>query len=241
MTGQVPALELLGVSRKYGTGPTAVTALDTVSLQVLPGELVSIMGASGSGKSTLLSIAGGLDQPDAGDVMVSGSSILNLRPKQLARLRRSRLGFVFQNYNLVPSLTALENIALPLELDGVAAVQACAAADEGLAAVGLSGLGGRYPDTLSGGQQQRVAIARSLIGSRSIILADEPTGALDSATGEDVLGLLRERIDAGAAGILVTHDARHAAWADRIIFMSDGRISDQTNPRAFPDPAEFHV
>ena len=185
------------------------------------------MGASGSGKSSLLTLAGGLSVPTSGTVEVDGVPLQGLAPKKLAALRRTTLGFVFQDYNLVPTLTAIENVGLPLELEGYARRSVRAAALDALASVDLADLGGRYPDDLSGGQQQRVAIARAVVGPRRLILADEPTGALDSQTGEVVLRMLRARVDAGAGGLLVTHDARHAAWADRIVFLRDGRIVDQ--------------
>lgn len=211
----------------YGSGPNVVSALSGVHLTVERGELVAIMGTSGSGKSTLLTIAGGLVRPTSGDVAVYGRSLGSLKPAQLAALRRRSLGFVFQDFNLVPALTALENVILPLELDGWNLRTAREAGHEALASVELGGLENRYPDDLSGGQQQRVAIARAVVGGRSLILADEPTGALDSQTGEVILGVLRDRVDAGAGGIIVTHDARHAAWADRIVFIRDGRIIDE--------------
>ena len=217
-------LRLDGVSMQYGTGETAVTALSGIDLTVARGELVAVMGASGSGKSTLLTVAGGLTQPTSGEVIVEGEWLSTLAPKKLAALRRRSLGFIFQDFNLIPSLTALENVSLPLELDGVSSRRAHRPALDALQVVGLGDRADRYPADLSGGQQQRVAIARAVVGGRSLILADEPTGALDSTTGESVLRMLRERIDAGAGGILVTHDARHAAWADRIVFLKDGRV-----------------
>ena len=220
-------LRLDGVSMQYGTGETAVTALAGVDLTVRRGELVAVMGASGSGKSTLLTVAGGLTPPTSGEVIVEGHWLSQLSPKQIATLRRRSLGFVFQDFNLIPSLTALENVALPLELDGWKTRKARRPALDALSVVELADRSHRYPSDLSGGQQQRVAIARAVVGGRSLILADEPTGALDSATGEVVLKMLRGRVDAGAGGILVTHDARHAAWADRIVFLRDGRIVDQ--------------
>jgi putative ABC transport system ATP-binding protein len=222
-----PLLRLIGVSQRYGTGDTAVTALDAVDLDVAPGELVAVMGASGSGKSSLLTLAGGLSVPTSGTVEVDGVALHGLAPKRLAALRRTTLGFVFQDYNLVPTLTAIENVGLPLELEGYSRRSVRAAALEALTSVELADLGDRYPDDLSGGQQQRVAIARAVVGPRRLILADEPTGALDSQTGEVVLRMLRDRVDSGAGGLLVTHDARHAAWADRIVFLRDGRIIDQ--------------
>lgn len=220
-------LRLDGVSMHYGRGETAVTALVGIDLAVRRGELVAVMGASGSGKSTLLTIAGGLTPPTSGEVIVDGHWLSQLSARQLATLRRRSLGFVFQDFNLIPSLTAIENVALPLELDGWKTRKARRPALDALGVVDLADRADRYPSDLSGGQQQRVAIARAVVGGRSLILADEPTGALDSATGEVVLKMLRGRVDAGAGGILVTHDARHAAWADRIVFLRDGRIVDQ--------------
>jgi len=221
-----PLLRLDGVSMHYGSGETSVTALSGIDLTVERGELVAIMGASGSGKSTLLTIAGGLTVPTSGEVIIDGNWVSQLSVRQLAALRRKTLGFVFQDFNLIPALTAIENVSLPLELDGWKVKRARRAAKDALAVVDLSDRESHYPSDLSGGQQQRVAIARAVVGGRSLILADEPTGALDSTTGELVLRMLRSRVDAGAGGILVTHDARHAAWADRIVFVRDGRIID---------------
>ena len=221
-------LRLVGVTQQYGQGATAVSALSGVDLDVSHGELVAVMGASGSGKSTLLSIAGGLAKPTTGEVIIEGAYLSEQSPKELAQLRRRSLGFVFQDFNLIPTLSAIENVTLPLELDGFRNGVARRAAEEALFSVGLADRIDAYPDDLSGGQQQRVAIARAVVGGRRLILADEPTGALDSVTGELVLRMLRERIDAGAAGILVTHEARHAAFADRIVFLRDGRIVDET-------------
>ncbi|MDR2996546.1 MAG: ABC transporter ATP-binding protein [Microbacterium sp.] len=221
-------LRLVGVSQQYGAGALAVSALSGIDLEVRPGELVAVMGASGSGKSTLLSIAGGLQAPTAGEVVIDGEHLSTAKPDELAALRRRSVGFVFQDYNLVPTLTALENVTLPLELDGISRRAIRRAGKDALSLVGLDDRGGAYPDDLSGGQQQRVAIARAIVGGRRLILADEPTGALDSVTGEQVMRTLRGRIDAGAAGILVTHEARHAAWADRIVFLRDGRIVDES-------------
>jgi putative ABC transport system ATP-binding protein len=219
-------LELRDVNRVHGHGATAVHALRGVSLSVAPGEFVAVMGPSGSGKSTLLNLAGGLDSPTSGDVVVEGSVLGELSRRELAAVRRRRVGYVFQDLNLLPSLTAAENVALPLELDGVPQRQCRRLAIAALAEVGLAELAPRFPDEMSGGQQQRVAIARALVGDRRLVLADEPTGALDSQTGEAVLKLLRARVDAGAAGVLVTHEARHAAWADRVVFLRDGEIVD---------------
>lgn len=221
-------LQLVGVTQQYGQGATAVSALSGVDLEVRQGELVAIMGASGSGKSTLLSIAGGLALPTTGEVIIEGAYLSEQTRAQLAKLRRRSLGFVFQDFNLIPTLTAMENVILPLELDGFRARVARRAGKDALASVGLGDKHDAYPDDLSGGQQQRVAIARAVVGGRRLILADEPTGALDSVTGEMVLKMLRARVDAGAAGILVTHEARHAAFADRVVFLRDGRIVDES-------------
>ncbi len=223
-----PHVVLTDVTRVHGAGETAVTALDGVSLEIHPGELVAVMGPSGSGKSTLLNVAGGLDRPTSGTVTIGGEDLVTLAPRDLAKLRRRRMGFVFQDYNLIPSLTAAENVALPLELDGTRARLARRQARHTLGLMDLMDLSDRYPDQMSGGQQQRVAIARALVGSRRFVLADEPTGALDSHTGEEVLRVLRERCDDGVAGLLVTHEARHAAWADRVVFLRDGRVVDST-------------
>ncbi|BAC17742.1 putative ABC transporter ATP-binding protein [Corynebacterium efficiens YS-314] len=215
------ALELQDVSCVFGEGPRRVVALNQVSLVVEPGELVAVMGPSGSGKSTLLNVAGLLQQPTSGRVLIDGADVAQLNRARAARVRRTRVGLVFQNYNLIPTLTVGENVGLPLELDGVDPREAVLTA---LAEVGLDGLADRFPEEISGGQAQRVAIARALIGPRTVLLADEPTGALDTSTGEGVLRVLRSRIDAGAAGILVTHEPRFAAWADRTVMMRDGVI-----------------
>lgn len=230
--GTTPILRLAEVSRVHGSDTTAVRALAGVSMEVHAGELVAVMGPSGSGKSTLLNLAGGLDAPTGGQVFIEGEAIGSLKGDGLARLRRRRVGFVFQDFNLIPSLTAAENVALPLELDGQRVRRARRHAMAALDLVGVCELADRYPDAMSGGQQQRVAIARALVGDRRLVLADEPTGALDSHTGEEVLRVLRERCDAGAAGLLVTHEARHAAWADRVVFLRDGVVVDSTGTPA---------
>lgn len=217
-------LELQDVSCVFGDGPRRVVALDGVSLSLKPGELVAVMGPSGSGKSTLLNVAGLLQPPTSGRVLIDGVDAAGLSPTRAALLRRTRLGLVFQHYNLVPTLTVGENVCLPLELDGASPAECRRAADTALAEVGLEGMAGRYPEEISGGQAQRVAIARALIGKRSVLLADEPTGALDTTTGEEVLRILRDRVDAGAAGLLVTHEPRFAGWADRVIMVRDGRV-----------------
>jgi putative ABC transport system ATP-binding protein len=224
----VNVLELRDVHRTHGQGDVVVHALRGVSIRVAPGELVAVMGPSGSGKSTLLNLAGGLDAPSTGEVIVEGEVLGMLRRSDLARLRRRRIGYVFQDLNLLASLTAAENVTLPLELDGLSPRKARKLAEHALEEVGLAGYEERYADEMSGGQQQRVAIARALVGDRRLMLADEPTGALDSQTGEAVLRLLRSKVDAGAAAVLVTHEARHAAWADRVIFLRDGVIVDMS-------------
>ena len=223
-----PVLELRDVRRVHGQGPTAVHALRGVSLSVEPGALVAVMGPSGSGKSTLLALAGGLDTPTGGEVVVEGTALSTLDRKQLARLRRRSVGYVFQDFNLIPALTAAENVALPRELDGVPRRRARAEAVAALEELEVADVADRFPDDMSGGQQQRVAIARALVGERRLVLADEPTGALDSETGESVLRRLRARVEAGAAGVLVTHEARYAAWADKVVFLRDGLMTDDT-------------
>lgn len=225
---QQPVLQLDELVRTHGSGATEVHALRGINLSVFPGELVAVMGPSGSGKSTLLTLAGGLDTPSSGRVIVEGTDITAASRKQLAALRRRSIGYVFQDYNLIPALTAAENVALPRELDGISARKARVSALAALEEMGLGSLADRFPDEMSGGQQQRVAIARALVGDRRLVLADEPTGALDSETGESVLALLRSRCDAGAAGILVTHEPRFAAWADRVVFLRDGSVVDET-------------
>jgi len=223
-----------GLTRVHGTGPTAVRALDGVDLDIRLGELVAVMGASGSGKSTLLNIVGGLDTPTTGSVALAGDELSGLDARARARLRRRSIGYVFQDFNLIPALTAAENVSLPRELDGIGGRTARAEARAALREVGVDHLADRFPDELSGGQQQRVAIARALVGPRRLVLADEPTGALDSTTGEDVMRVLRARIDAGAAGLLVTHEPRFAAWADRTVFLRDGVVVDGTGRRLEP-------
>jgi putative ABC transport system ATP-binding protein len=222
-----PVLHLDHVSRVHGTGELAVHALREVSFEAYAGELVAVMGPSGSGKSTLLTLAGGLDEPTSGRVVVEGTDLTAAGAAGRARLRRTAVGYVFQDFNLIPALTAAENVSLPLELDGQPTRAARAAAATALDELGIGELADRFPDEMSGGQQQRVAIARAVVGERRLILADEPTGALDTVTGEDILRLLRARCDAGAAGVLVTHEPRHAAWADRVVYLRDGAVVDE--------------
>lgn len=221
MTNTPFPLELQNISCAFGEGPRHVSALNNVSLAVNPGELVAIMGPSGSGKSTLLNVAGLLQRATSGHVLIDGASASDLNAKRAAETRRRHIGVIFQNYNLIPTLTVGENVGLPLELDGIIDREAVAIA---LREVGLGGFDNRFPEEISGGQSQRVAIARALIGPRKILLADEPTGALDTSTGDAVLRVLRQRVDSGAAGLLVTHEPRFAAWADRTIMLRDGEI-----------------
>ena len=222
---EVHPLELRDITCVFGREPHTVTALDHVSMHVQPGELVAIMGPSGSGKSTLLNVAGLLQRPTAGEVLIDGVSATTLNDKRAAALRRQHIGVVFQRFNLVPTLTVGENVALPLELDGANVAKLKDDINAALAEVGLDDMFDRFPEEISGGQAQRVAIARALIGPRRLLLADEPTGALDTATGDEVIGILRDRIDQGAAGLLVTHEPRFAGWADRVIHVRDGRIT----------------
>ncbi|HQD22394.1 ABC transporter ATP-binding protein [Propioniciclava tarda] len=228
-------LQLDAVTRIYGAGASEVRALDDVTLTVDEGDFVAIMGPSGSGKSTLLAIAGGLDQGWTGSVTVAGHPLQGLKRDALARLRRRHVGYVFQDYNLVPTLNVIENVALPLELDRTDPSWARQSARAALKRLGIADLAGRRLDQISGGQRQRVAIARAIVGDRKLVLADEPTGALDSATGDDVMQRLRLLADDGVAVVLVTHEARHAGWADRIVFLRDGRVVDST--RVANDPA----
>ncbi|MBK5269072.1 MAG: ABC transporter ATP-binding protein [Acidimicrobiia bacterium] len=212
------------LGKTHGVGAQRVDALVSIDLDLLPGELVAITGRSGSGKTTLLNMAGALDEPTTGEVIVDGQNLATLSKKELARVRRVSVGYVFQQFNLLPSLTAAENISLPLELDGMKPALARELAEKSLDEVELGGMADRYPDQLSGGEQQRVAIARGLVGPRSVLLADEPTGALDEATSESILKLIRSRCDAGAAALLVTHEPAYAAWADRVVRLRDGRV-----------------
>ena len=220
-------LELENITCVFGSGARQVTALDSVNLQLSPGELVAVMGPSGSGKSTLLNVAGLLQPPTSGRVLLDGADASQLSKSKAALARRRHLGLVFQHFNLVSSLTVGENVALPLELDGLNPAQCREAAEEALSEVGLDGTIDRFPEEISGGQAQRVAIARALIGPRKVLLADEPTGALDTATSEDIMKVLRSRIDAGASGLLVTHEPRFAGWADRVVMVRDGRLTGE--------------
>jgi len=229
------ALELRGVSKVYGAGPTEVHALHDVDLSVDAGELVAVMGPSGSGKSTLLTIAGSLEEPTSGEVLVGDAALSTMSRNDRARLRRRSIGYVFQDFNLLAGLTAVENVSLPLELDGVAAKPARLAGMQALEELGLSDRESRFPDELSGGERQRVAIARAVVGERHLLLADEPSGALDSVNAESVMRLVHAACRRGLAGVVVTHDAQLASWADRVVFLRDGRVVDQTSPPRGPE------
>jgi len=229
------ALELQNVSKVYGEGPSEVNALRDVSLAVDAGELVAVMGPSGSGKSTLLTIAGSLEQPTRGEVVVAGEAVSMMSRNDRARLRRRSIGYVFQDFNLLAGLTAVENVCLPLELDGTPARSARVEGMRVLEDLGLGERAARYPDELSGGERQRVAVARAAVGDRRVLLADEPSGALDSANGEAVMRLIRAACQRGVAGVVVTHDAQLASWADRVVFLRDGRVVDQTTPPLGPE------
>ncbi|HEV7535014.1 MAG TPA: ABC transporter ATP-binding protein, partial [Acidimicrobiia bacterium] len=219
----------------YGSGPSEVQALRSVDLAVRAGELVAIMGPSGSGKSTLLTIAGTLEEASSGQVLIAGSAVSGLSKNERARLRRRSIGYVFQDFNLLAGLTAVENVTLSLELDGVAARAARVTGLEALRQFDVADKADRYPDELSGGERQRVAVARAIAGDRRLLLADEPTGALDSVNGEGVMRLVRAACQQGVAGVIVTHDAQLASWADRVVFIRDGRVVDQTAPPPGPE------
>jgi putative ABC transport system ATP-binding protein len=226
-------LELRQVSKVYGRGATEVRALDRISLSVDEGAMVAVMGPSGSGKSTLLTIAGSLEEPTEGQVIVRGAELGRMSRNDKARLRRRTIGYVFQDYNLLPGLTAAENVSLPLELDGLPGRKARAAGLAALEELGLTDEADRYPDQLSGGERQRVAIARAVVGDRRLLLADEPSGALDSGNAESVMRMVHDACkNGGMAAVVVTHDAQLASWADRVLFLRDGRVTDQTAPPA---------
>jgi putative ABC transport system ATP-binding protein len=217
------------LTKIFGAGPTAVTALDHVNLSVNAGEFVAIMGPSGCGKSTLLHLIGGLDRPSDGQVIVDGTSIAAMNDDHITELRRRKIGFVFQFFNLIPVLSAVENAALPITLDGVKPAEAQKKGAEWLARFGLADRLASRPDQLSGGQQQRVAIARALAAEPSLILADEPTGNLDTRSGDEIASLMRDVAKKyGRTVVMVTHDPRIAAYADRIVFLKDGKIVDET-------------
>jgi len=229
-------LELCGVSKSYGQGSAEVHALREVSLTADEGAMVAVMGPSGSGKSTLLTIAGTLEEPTSGEVLIAGQPVSKASRGTKARLRRRVIGYVFQDFNLLPGLTAAENVSLPLELDGLSPRKARVAGLRALDRLGLGERAGHYPDQLSGGERQRVAIARAMVGERRLLLADEPSGALDSVNAQEVMRLLRAACkDGGMTAVVVTHDAQLASWADRVVFLRDGRVTDQTAPAPGPE------
>jgi putative ABC transport system ATP-binding protein len=232
-----PILEFVDVVKSYGQGHAEVYALRGVSFAIEPGEIVAVMGPSGCGKSTMLHLAGGLEEPSAGRVLVDGNDLGDMSRAEQAALRRRDVGYVFQRLNLVPSLTAVENVMLPLELDGTGAKAARRSALDVLRAVGLDDHLDRYPDDFSGGQQQRIAIARAIVGERRLLLADEPTGSLDTLNSDQIIEMLADLPDRyGTAVVLVTHEPRFASYADRIVFLRDGVIVDQsTREPSLPD------
>uniref|UniRef100_A0AAU2VVU0 ABC transporter ATP-binding protein n=1 Tax=Streptomyces sp. NBC_00008 TaxID=2903610 RepID=A0AAU2VVU0_9ACTN len=232
-----PAVELRGVRRQYGRGGSAVHALRGIDLTLPRGSFTAVMGPSGSGKSTFLQCAAGLDRPTAGSVSLGGTEITGMSENKLTELRRTRLGFVFQAFNLLPSLTVEQNVVLPMRLAGqrTGSARSRREAAEMLARVGLGDKGDRRPGQLSGGQQQRVAVARALVTRPDVIFADEPTGALDTTTAAEILRLLRHAVDTlGATVVMVTHDPAAAAYADHVLFLADGEIADRL-PRAGAD------
>jgi putative ABC transport system ATP-binding protein len=229
-------LQAQSLSKRYALGETVVNALAEVDLAVAPGEFLAVMGPSGSGKSTLLHLLGGLDQPSSGDVVLQDQQLSDLSDKQVTLLRRRRIGFVFQFFNLLPTLSAEENVALPLLIDHRPLRDYQGRIDKLLDLVGLGARRDHKPDQLSGGEQQRVAIARALVTEPLIVLADEPTGNLDSRAGDEVLRLLRRTCDEQSQTIvMVTHDPRAASYADRIIFLKDGRVAGEAHLTAGDD------
>ena len=222
------------LTRRFGSGETAVDALRGVTLSVAAGELVAIMGPSGSGKSTLMHLLAGLDRPTGGSVSIAGVDPAELKDTQLTKLRRAHVGFIFQSFNLLPTLSAEENVTLPLDLSGERVDQEWI--DELLRSVGLEDRRKHRPAELSGGQQQRVAVARAIVHRPSVLFADEPTGNLDSQSGADVLELIRNAVDAyGQTTIMVTHDQRAAAIADRVVFLADGRVAGEIDQKGQQD------
>ena len=240
-SAQQPVLRFDEIVKSYGAGITEVRALRGVSLDVFPGEFVAIMGPSGCGKSTMLHLAGALESPTSGAVVVNGRDLSTATRTEQAALRRRDVGIVFQQLNLVPALTALENVTLPLELDGMPLKAARALALAALERVGLTQQLNRFPDSFSGGQQQRIAIARATVGTRKLLLADEPTGALDTATADNIVELLANLTTTGTAVVLVTHEPRFASYADRVVYLRDGVIIDETTANAAPPAAWMHT
>ena len=233
-------LELRNVSKVYGEGATEVDAISNIDLAVERGSLVAIMGPSGSGKSTLLTIAGSLEVPTTGDVMINGTNVVGMSRNDKARLRRRTIGYVFQDFNLLAGLTAVENVSLALELDGIPMKKARTQGMSVLDELGLADRAERFPDELSGGERQRVAIARAIVGERSLLLADEPSGALDSVNGEAVMRMILSACHGGVAALVVTHDAKLASWADRVVFLRDGKAVDETLPPQRPEELLDH-
>jgi putative ABC transport system ATP-binding protein len=231
-------LELRNVSKSYGEGATEVRAVENIDVSVDRGHLVAVMGPSGSGKSTLLTIAGSLEDPSSGEVVIGGIPLSGMSCNDKARLRRRTIGYVFQDFNLLAGLTAAENVSLPLELDGIPARKARAEGMAALEELGLVDRAAHYPDQLSGGERQRVSIARAVVGERHLLLADEPSGALDSTNGEAVMQLILKACKRGVAAIVVTHDAHLASWADRVILLRDGHVVDQSVPDSPPPVLE---
>jgi putative ABC transport system ATP-binding protein len=227
-------LELRKVTKVYGQGTSQVEALRGVDLSVAAGSMVAVMGPSGSGKSTLLTIAGTLEDPSGGEVFINDQPVAKMSRNAKARLRRRQVGYVFQDFNLLPGLTAAENVSLPLELDGTSARKAREIALTALEGLGLKDRAQAFPDQLSGGERQRAAIARAVVGERRLLLADEPSGALDSTNAEAVMRLIHEACKRGVAAVVVTHDAQLASWADRVVFLRDGVAVDQTSPTDGP-------
>jgi putative ABC transport system ATP-binding protein len=233
-------IEVVKLHKSYRSGSRSVDALRGVSCRIDAGRFAFIVGPSGSGKSTLLTIAGSLEDPTSGEVLVEGARLTGMSRNAKARLRRRLIGFVFQDFNLLSGLTAAENVALPLELDGVRARKALAAGLSALETLGLADRASQFPDELSGGERQRVAIARAIVGDRRLLLADEPSGALDSANGEAVVRLMHAACKKGVAAVVVTHDAQLASWADRVVFIRDGKVVDQTAPPPGPESLLAH-
>ena len=228
-------IELRQVSKSYGQGDAEVHALREVSLAAIQGEMVAVMGPSGSGKSTLLTIAGTLEDPTQGEVLIAGQPVRTLSGSAKAQLRRRTIGYVFQDFNLLAGFTAIENVAVPLELDGTSAKAASATGMKALAELGIAERAHHFPDELSGGERQRVAIARAVVGDRRLLLADEPTGALDSVNAEAVMLLMLAICRRGVAGVVVTHDAKMASCADRVVYLQDGQVIDQAQISPGPD------
>jgi len=228
-------LELRGVSKSYGAGSGEVRALSDIDLVVERGSLVAVMGPSGSGKSTLLTIAGSLEEPTSGEVWIAGQPLAQMSRDDKARLRRRTVGYVFQDFNLLAGLTAAENVSLPLELDGLSTKKAHPTVMAALEDLGIADRASHFPDELSGGERQRVAIARAIVGQRTLLLADEPSGALDSLNAESIMRMILGACHRGVAAVVVTHDAQLASWADRVVFIRDGRVVDQTIPPPSPE------